>query len=66
MPDASRIRNADADAVFVVTAASRSMGLEFAKQLIERTEEDFEGFLVHPKSLTSASGCPKGISNIVL
>ena len=38
LPDASRIRNADADAVFVVTAASRSMGLEFAKQLIDRTE----------------------------
>ena len=38
LADASRIRNADADAVFIVTAASRSMGLEFTKQLLDRTE----------------------------
>mmetsp|Transcript_33897 Transcript_33897/g.81114 ORF Transcript_33897/g.81114 Transcript_33897/m.81114 type:complete len:370 (-) Transcript_33897:44-1153(-) len=38
LPDASIIRNADADAVFVIAAASRSMGLEFAKQLIDRTK----------------------------
>jgi hypothetical protein len=34
----SAVRNADPKAVFVVTGASRGLGLEFVKQLVHRTK----------------------------
>ncbi|KAL7551730.1 hypothetical protein ACHAWF_014913 [Thalassiosira exigua] len=36
--EAAVARNADSDAVFVVTGASRSMGLQFVRELLVRTE----------------------------
>jgi hypothetical protein len=34
----STLRNSDTDAVFVVSGASRGIGLQFVKSLIERTK----------------------------
>ncbi|KAK1738074.1 short-chain dehydrogenase/reductase family protein [Skeletonema marinoi] len=48
--DAAAARNNDADAVFVVTGASRSMGLEFVKQLLTRTKGRIVACILRPGS----------------
>jgi len=46
--DAAAARNNDKDAVFVVTGASRSMGLEFVKQLLSRTKGRIVASILRP------------------
>ena len=48
--EAAAARNNDKDAVFVVTGASRSMGLEFVKQLLSRTEGKIVACILRPGS----------------
>eukprot|EP00984_Skeletonema_dohrnii_P000529 scaffold171_cov149-Skeletonema_dohrnii-CCMP3373.AAC.1 len=48
--DAAAARNNDTDAVFVVTGASRSMGLEFVKQLLTRTKGRIVACILRPGS----------------
>ncbi len=48
--DSASARNNDKDAVFVVTGASRSMGLEFVKQLLERTKGRIVACILRPGS----------------
>ena len=48
--DAAAARNNDKDAVFVVTGASRSMGLEFVKQLLVRTKGRIVACILRPGS----------------
>ena len=48
--DAAAARNEDKDAVFVVTGASRSMGLEFVKQLLKRTKGKIVACILRPGS----------------
>ena len=48
--DAAVARNNDAEAVFVVTGASRSMGLEFVKQLLTRTKGKIVALILRPGS----------------
>ena len=48
--DVAAARNNDAEAVFVVTGASRSMGLEFVKQLLTRTKGKIVALILRPGS----------------
>lgn len=48
--DAAIARNSDPEAVFVVTGASRSMGLEFVKQLLSRTKGRILACVLRPGS----------------
>ena len=48
--DAAVARNNDVEAVFVVTGASRSMGLEFVKQLLTRTKGKIVALILRPGS----------------
>lgn len=48
--EAAAARNNDTEAVFVVTGASRSMGLEFVKQLLARTKGKIVACILRPGS----------------
>lgn len=47
---AASARNSDPEAVFVVTAASRSMGLQFVKELLSRTKGRIVACVLRPGS----------------
>mmetsp|Transcript_1760 Transcript_1760/g.4414 ORF Transcript_1760/g.4414 Transcript_1760/m.4414 type:complete len:364 (-) Transcript_1760:123-1214(-) len=60
---ASSARNVDPEAVFVVTGASRSMGLQFVKELLRRTEGRVVACVLRPGSSPALDSFLNGVSS---
>jgi len=60
--DAASARNNDPEAVFVVTGASRSMGLQFVKELLSRTKGRIVACVLRPGSAPALDSFLHGIS----
>jgi len=60
--DAAAARNGDPEAVFVVTGASRSMGLQFVKELLSRTEGRVVACVLRPGSAPALDSYLNGLS----
>ncbi len=60
--NAAAARNTDAEAVFVVSGASRSMGLQFVKELLSRTKGRIVACVMRPGSAPALDSFLNGLS----